>query len=188
MISPLLFPDVIYKWANHFNKAFVIIESNDQGSVVCNGLYYELEYEEIFMESTIKAGGLGCTMTKKVKRIGCSNIKDLVEQHKIEIVDADTIIEMSTFVAKGSSYEAADNSHDDLMMNLVMLGWYSTTQMFIDETDINVRRMLFAERMQAIEQDVLPFGIIDDGRYDVEEVREVVGGDVWTTVTRDNIL
>ena len=188
MISPLLFPDVIYKWANHYNKAYVVIESNDQGSVVCNGLYYELEYEEIFMESTIKAGGLGCTMNKKVKRIGCSNIKDLVEQHKIEIVDADTIIEMSTFVAKGSSYEATDNSHDDLMMNLVLFGWYSTTQMFLDETDINVRQMLFAEKMKSIENDVLPFGIIDDGRDDDEEVVEIVGGDRWTTVNRDNIL
>jgi len=96
---------------------------------------------------------------------------------------------MSTFVAKGSSYEATDNSHDDLMMNLVLFGWYSTTQMFLDETDINVRQMLFAEKMLSIENDVLPFGIIDDGRTEtVEEVSEVVGGDRWFSVNRDNIL
>lgn len=189
MMSPLLFPDVIYKWATHYNKAYAIIENNDQGSVVCNGLYYELEYEEVFLESTVKAGGIGVMMNKKIKRIGCSNIKDLVEQSKIEIVDAETIIEMSTFVAKGTSYEAADNSHDDLMMNFVLFGWYASTPMFVNETDINVREMLFSERMRAIEDEVLPFGIIDDGRVDEEVVQsEMLGGDRWFTVNRDNIV
>ena len=188
MISPLLFPDVIYKWANHYNKAYAVIENNDQGSVVCNGLYYELEYEEVFLESITKSGGIGVMMNKKIKRIGCSNIKDLVEQNKLEIVDAETIIEMSTFVAKGQSYEASDNSHDDLMMNLVLFGWYASTSMFLNETDINVREMLFAEKMQAIENEVLPFGLIDDGRDEDVVQSEVVGGDRWFTVNRDNIL
>jgi hypothetical protein len=187
MISPLLFPDMIYKWANYFNKAYVIIENNDQGSVVCNGLYYDLEYEEVFMESLIKAGGIGVTMTKKIKRIGCSNIKDLVEQHKIEIVDADTIVEMSTFVSSGSSYEAASNSHDDLMMNLVLFGWYASTEMFINDTDINVREMLFAEKMRAIEDEVLPFGVIHDASKESDkEESEMIGGDRWFTVNGES--
>lgn len=180
LISPLLFPDVIYKWANYFNKAYVIIENNDQGSVVCNGLYYDLEYEEVFLESMVKSGGIGVTMTKKVKRIGCSNIKDLIEQHKLEIVDANTIVEMSTFVANGSSYAASDNSHDDLMMNFVLFGWYATTQMFLDETDINVRQMLFAEKMRAIEDEVLPFGIHHDASTEDPIVNsEMIDGDRW---------
>lgn len=184
MISPLLYPDVIYKWANYFNKAYVVVENNDQGSVVCNGLYYDLEYENIFLESITKSGGIGVTMTKKIKRIGCSNIKDLVEQGKIQIVDADTIIEMSTFSAKGSSYEAADNAHDDLMMNLVLFGWYASTEMFINETDINVRQMLFNEKMRMIEDEVLPFGIHHDAAVDADNgilESEVIGGDRWFT-------
>ena len=78
MISPLLFPDIIHKYAKSYNEAYVIIESNDQGAVVCNGLYYDWEYENMFVESTLKANALGATMTRKVKRIGCSNIKDLI--------------------------------------------------------------------------------------------------------------
>jgi hypothetical protein len=184
MISPLLFPDVIYKWANHYNKAYVVVENNDQGSVVCNGLYYDLEYEEMFMESLVKSGGIGVMMNKKIKRIGCSNIKDLVEQHKIEIVDVDTIVEMSTFVVKGNSYEAADNSHDDLMMNFVLFGWYASTEMFINETDINVREMLFAEKMRAIEDEILPFGIHHDAAIeDPLANSEMIGGDRWYTYT-----
>lgn len=177
MISPLLFPDIIHKYAKTYNDAYVIIESNDQGAVVCNGLYYDWEYENMFVESSLKANALGATMTKKVKRIGCSNIKDLVEQKKLDIVDGETIIEMSTFVAKGTSYEASDNNHDDLMMNLVMFGWFAATDMFMNLTDINFKQMLYADRMQAIEDDMVPFGIIDDGYESQTEVDST--GQVW---------
>ena len=177
MISPLLFPDIIYKYAKTYNEAYVIIESNDQGAVVCNGLYYEWEYENMFVESALKANALGATMTKKVKRIGCSNIKDLIEQHKLEIFDAETIIEMSTFVAKGTSYEASDGNHDDLMMNLVLFGWFATTDMFLNLTDINIKQMLYSDRMQAIEDDMVPFGVINDGHEDNTEVDS--SGQLW---------
>lgn len=181
-ISPLLFPDIIYKYANLYNEAYAIIESNDQGSLVCNGLYYDLEYENVFVESMVKANSIGVTMNKKVKRIGCSTIKDLIESHKVDIVDADTIIEMSTFVAKGTSYEASDGNHDDLMMNLVLFGWYSTTPFFAETTDIDIKSMMYAEQVKQMEDELVPFGIIDDGR---EEEHEVVGGDIWTSYPTD---
>jgi len=176
IISPLLFPDIIYKYAMTFNEAYVVIESNDAGQVVCNGLYYDLEYENCYVESMVKANAIGVTMTRKIKRIGCSNIKDLVEQSKIDIVDADTIIEMSTFVAKGSSYEASDNNHDDLMMNLVLFGWFSTNPFFNEMTDINVKDMIYAEQIKMIEEDLVPFGVVDDG-HEPEYIYE--GGDMW---------
>lgn len=177
MISPLLFPDIIHKYAKTYNEAYVIIESNDQGSVVCNGLYYDWEYENMFVESSLKANALGATMTRKVKRIGCSNIKDLIEQKKLDIVDSETIIEMSTFVARGNSYEASDGNHDDLMMNLVLFGWFASTDMFSNLTDINFKQMLYADRMKAIDDDMVPFGIIDDGNYEEKEVDS--SGQVW---------
>jgi len=180
MVSPLLFPDIIHKYAKSYNEAFVIIESNDQGSVVCNGLNYEWEYENMFVESALKAGALGATMTKKVKRIGCSNIKDLVEQSKLNIVDAETIVEMSTFIAKGQSWEASDGNHDDLMMNLVMFGWFASTDFFNNLTDINFKQMLYDEKMQYIEDDLVPFGAVDDGQESDKEVDN--NGTVWETI------
>jgi hypothetical protein len=170
MISPLLFPDIIYKYAMTYNEAYVIIESNDQGAVVANGLYYDLEYEQTHVESMVKAGSIGVTMNKKVKRIGCSNMKDLIEQSKLEIVDSETILEMSTFVARGSSFEASDNNHDDLVMNLVMFGWFITTPFFGEMSDIDIKGMLYEEQLKAIEQDMLPFGFIDDGKGEEVEV------------------
>ena len=158
MISPLLFPDLIYKYAMHYNEAYVVIESNDAGQVVCNGLYYDLEYENVFVESMIKANAIGVTMTSKTKRIGCSNIRDIMAQHKLIIKDEETIREMSTFVAKGSSYQADHNSHDDLMMNLVMFGWFTSTPFFQESTDVDMKKMLYAAKVQQLEDEVIPVG------------------------------
>ena len=164
MMSPLLFPDVLKKYARLYNNAIVVIENNDQGAVVCNGLYYDLEYENTYVSSTVKADGIGVFMDKKVKKIGCSNIKDLVEQNKVIINDAETIVEMSTFIAKGQSYEASANSHDDLMMNLVLFGWFAATPMFTEMLDSNMRSFIYAQQAKQIEDEVLPFGFIEDGR------------------------
>jgi hypothetical protein len=176
LISPLLFPDVIYKYAKTYNEAYVLIENNDQGTVVCNGLYYELEYENVFVESAIKSSGIGVYMDRKVKRIGTSTMKDLVEQDQIHIRDGNTIVELSTFVAHGSSYAASNGNHDDLVMNLVLLGWFSTTNMFAEQTDVDIKKMLYEEQMKMIEDDMVPFGEMDDG---LDHNTEVIDGDVW---------
>jgi hypothetical protein len=171
-ISPLLFPNIIYKYARVYNEAYVIVESNDQGGVVCNGLYHDLEYENMHVESAIKSNALGIEMTRKVKRLGCSGIKDIIENNKLQIVDENTILEISTFVAKGQSYEAADGNHDDLMMNLVMFGFFATSSYFGEMTNINLKEMMFKQRIKEIEDDVLPFGFIDDGSEHIKQVEQ----------------
>ena len=167
-ISPVLFPNIIYKYSSLYNDAYVVIESNDQGTVVCNGLYYDLEYENVYVSSAVKANSIGIEMTRKSKRLGCTAIKDILEEGKLEIVDENTILEISTFVGKGQSYEASDGNHDDLMMNLVMFGYFVSTQFFADMTDINLKQMMFEEKMLAIENDVPPAGFIDDGSEHIE--------------------
>ena len=168
-ISPILFPNLIYKYASNYNNAYVVVENNDQGTIVCNGLYYELEYENLHLESALKANGLGVTMNRKVKRLGCSTIKDIVENRKLTIHDQETIIEMSTFVAKGQSYEASDGNHDDLMMNLVLFGYFTLGDRFMEMSDINMKELMFKQRMRQIEDDIVPFGFVDDGLDDIPE-------------------
>lgn len=171
-ISPILYPNIIYKYAKVYNEAYVVIESNDQGSVVCNGLYHDLEYENIHLESSVKASGIGIEITRKTKRLGCSAIKDILENNKLIIHDENTILEISTFEARGQSYEASDGNHDDLMMNLVMFGYFTSTQYFGDMTDIDMKRMLYEQRMQEIEDDVVPFGFIDDASTHIQSIEE----------------
>ena len=168
-ISPILFPNIIYKWAKVYNKSYVVIESNDQGSLVCNGLYQDLEYENLHMESAVKADKIGIEITRKTKRLGCSAIKDLLENKKVLLNDENSIYEASTFIAKGQSYEASDGNHDDLMMNLVLFGYFVTSRYFGDMTDINLKEMLFKQKMKEIEDDVVPFGHIDDGSEFIEK-------------------
>jgi len=169
LISPILFPDVIHKWAKKYNEAYVLIESNDAGSVVANGLYYDIEYENTHVESMVKANSIGVTMTRKVKRIGCSNLKDLIEEKRLYLADLDTISECSTFEARGNSFEASDGNHDDLVMNLVLFAWYVGSQSFVDNTDVNIKHLLYEEKMRQIEDEVVPFGFVDDGQEDTNE-------------------
>jgi hypothetical protein len=165
-ISPLLFPDEIYKWSNAYNEAYVVIENNDAGQVVVNGLYYDLEYENMHIESATK-NKIGVYMDRKVKRLGCSGFKDVLESGGLKLYDAETIIEISNFQAKGNSYEASDGNHDDLVMNLVMFGYFVNTNFFRNMTDINLRQFLYEQRIKEIEDDVVPFGIIEDHSDDV---------------------
>jgi hypothetical protein len=171
-ISPLLFPNIIYKYAKVYNDAYAVVESNDQGVVVCNGLYHDLEYENVHVESAVKANAIGIEINRKTKRLGCSAIKDILENNKLKIVDENTILEISTFVAKGQSYEASDGNHDDLMMNLVMFGYFSSTQYFGDMTDINLKDMLFRKQMRDIEDDIVPFGFIDDASDMIDQLEQ----------------
>jgi len=179
-ISPLIFPDTIYKYAKMYNKAYIIVESNDQGSVVCNGLYYDLEYENMFVESAVKFGAIGATMTKKTKRIGCSNLKDLIESKKMSVTDADTIQELSTFEAVGSSYEAADGNHDDTVMNLVLFAWFVATDIFVNMSSLDIKDMLYNDRLKIVEEDVVPVGILGNMDTKKDDDREVdAEGNVW---------
>ena len=171
-ISPILFPNIIYKYAKLYNEAYVVIEANDQGGVVCNGLYHDLEYENMHVSSSVKADALGVEITRKSKRLGCSGIKDLLENKKLIIQDETTIMEISTFEAKGQSFEASEGNHDDLMMNLVLFGYFATSQYFSDMTSINLKEMLFNQRMKEIEDDIVPFGKIDDGSEYIRQIEE----------------
>ncbi len=182
LMSPLLFPDVIYKCAKMYNSAYIVVESNDQGSVVCNGLYYDLEYENMYVESTVKTGALGLTTTKKTKRIGCSNLKDLIEQKKLIVVDADMISELSTFSAVGSSYEATDGNHDDMVMTLVIFSWFVATDLFKTISNIDLKSMLYSERLQMIEEDVVPIGSLGDMEERSKKYEVDGQGIPWETV------
>lgn len=130
-----------------------------------------------------KANSLGVRMDRKVKRMGCSSFKDIIENKKLDIVDEQTIIEISTFEAKGQSFEASNGNHDDLVMNFVMFGYFAGTSYFNEMTDINLKDMLFKQRMTEIENDVLPFGFIDDGVPDLPQVDPMRAGwgisEVW---------
>jgi hypothetical protein len=162
-ISPLLFPNMIVRAAKVYNEALVIIENNDAGMVVCNSVYYDHEYENTFTTSTVKSNGIGVTMSRKVKRIGCSNLKDIIEDSKLHIVDPETISELSSFEPKGESYAGKAGTHDDSVMNFVLFAWFVSTDIFESMSNIQLKDLLYQEKLLEMEEDLPPFGFMDTG-------------------------
>ncbi len=193
IISPLLYPDIIHKVAKDFNNAYVLIEINDIGQQIADILHSELEYENIFrvgastkqgqfLTSGFKGSAfLGVRTTKQVKRIGCSNLKTLIESKKLLIFDKDIISELSTFIeVRGGVYGADEGYHDDLVMTLVLLAWASRDPYFKELTNVNLRNALFENQLKQIEEELTPFGMLNTGVPE-KATAEVVHGDLWVT-------
>lgn len=176
-IAPLLFPNIIHRIAIEYNNANVLIEINISEQVA-HILHYELEYENMLLvnksqkglnRGQIVGGGfgtkaqLGIQTDKKVKRIGCSNLKSLMTENKLLISDADTIAELSTFIEVRDSYGADDGYHDDLVMGLVIFSWLTTQQYFKELNNVNLRKLLYENQMTAIEEELTPFGFYNNG-------------------------
>lgn len=184
-VTPVEYTEIIHRTVKLFNEATTLIEINDIGEQVSEMLHYEYEYENVlFTESAGRSGkrisaGFGKSVdkgirtTKSVKSVGCSILKLLIEQEQLIIHDYETIKELSTFSRKGTSYEAESGCHDDLVMCLVLFAWLSDQQFFKDMTDINTLKKLRLKNEEQIMDELLPFGIYDDGMPD-EDVVEVM--------------
>ena len=112
----------------------------------------------------------GVQTDKKIKRIGCQNLKTLIDNGKLQIYDGDIISEISTFIESKGSYAADDGYHDDLVMCLVLFGWLTSDQYFTEMNDVNLREEMYKNQMKQIEEELTPFGFINDGhKHDDEE-------------------
>tara|TARA_B100001564_G_scaffold359141_1_gene379824 strand:- start:201 stop:1844 length:1644 start_codon:yes stop_codon:yes gene_type:complete len=198
-IKPLLFPSKIYDVARAYNQAYVLIEVNDIGEQVANTLQFDLEYDNLCMASMrgragqVLGGGfsggraqLGVRTTKAVKKIGCSNLKQMVEDNKLIVEDIDVISELSTFIVKGASFEADDGCNDDLVACLFTFAWATDQTYFKELTNMDMRQTMMKEQQEALEQDMAPFGFVVNGLED-ENIGEVVDeyGTRWNPVVRD---
>ena len=175
-IKPMLFPSIIKDLAVAYNKAYILVEVNDIGEQVGQILHMDLEYDNVLMCTMRGRAGqlvgqgfsgeksqMGVKMSKNVKKIGCMNLKTLIEGDKLDIKDYDTISELTTFIQKANSFEAEDGCNDDLAMCLVIFAWLIAQPYFKEMTDNDVRKRLYEEQKNQIEQDMAPFGFISDG-------------------------
>ena len=185
MLPVMLYPSIIHQSAMYYNKALVLVETNDIGGQVADMLVHDLEYEGVLKtisnnNNTVELSAgfapgskLGLRTTKSTKKVGCMNLKNLVESDKLVINDYETIDELMRFSYNGQSYEA-EEGHDDLTMGLVLFAWLSTQTYFKEITNSDIRRDLITENLKRIEEEMLPFGIIDDNNERVVRDFEVV--------------
>ena len=198
-VKPLVFPSKIYDVARAYNQAFVMVEVNDIGEQVASSLQFDLEYDKLVMASMrgragqILGGGfsggkaqLGVRTTKAVKKIGCSNLKQLIEDNKLIVEDYDCINELSTFIVKGSSFQADDGCTDDLVACMFLFSWATDQIYFKELTDNDVRKTMILEQQESLEQDMSPFGFIVNGLED-DNIGNMVDeyGTRWSPVVRD---
>ena len=190
-IKPMLFPNIIMDVAKGYNEAFLLIEVNDIGDQVASIIQYDLEYENLLMASMRGRNGqvvgqgfsgkktqLGVRMTSAVKKLGCSNLKSIIEDDKLLSCDYEIISELTTFAQKGNSFEAEEGCNDDLAMCLVIFAWLVAQDYFKEMTDNDIRKRLYEEQRNQIEQDMAPFGFISDG-FDSMESFTDKDGDTW---------
>jgi len=197
-VKPLLFPQKIHQVAKAYNTAFVLIEVNDIGEQVANSMHYDMEYDNMIMASMrgragqILGGGfsggraqLGVRTTKAVKKIGCSNLKQLIEDNKLIVEDYDVINELSTFIVKGSSFEADDGCNDDLVACMFIFGWCTDQTYFKELTNNDIREQMYRENQDQLEQDMAPFGFMINGLED-DNIGEIVDeyGTRWSPIVR----
>ena len=189
-IKPMLFPSIIVDVAKAYNKAYILCEVNDVGDQVAAIIQYDLEYQNLLMCSMRGRAGqivgqgfsgkktqLGLKMSKTVKKVGCLNLKTMIEEDKLIFNDYEIISELTTFIQKHNSFEAEEGCNDDLAMCLVIYAWLVAQDYFKELTEQDVRKRLYEEQKNQIEQDMSPFGFIMTG---LEETSEVdVNGDIW---------
>ena len=200
-IKPMLFPSIIYEVAKGYNDAWLLVEVNDIGDQVANILHFDLEYDNILMCAMRGRAGqivgsgfsgkksqLGVRMTAAVKKLGCSNLKTLMEDDKLLTVDYDIISELTTFAQRHNSFEAEEGCNDDLAMCLVIFSWLVAQDYFKEMTDNDVRKRIYEEQKNQIEQDMSPFGFISDGLEDLDVMVDPDTGDRWMTATEGNKL
>jgi hypothetical protein len=190
-IRPILFPNIIKDVAKSYNSAYVLCEVNDVGDQVAAGLHYDLEYSNLLMSSMRGRAGqilgqgfsgkkvqLGVKMSKTTKKVGCLNLKTLIEDNKVVFNDFEIINELTTFIQKGNSFEAEEGRNDDLVMCLVMYAWLILQDYFKELTDQDIRKRIYEEQKNQVEQDMSPFGFIVDGVND-EDTFIDSDGDRW---------
>ena len=191
-IKPMLFPNVIYEVARSYNNAYILCEVNDVGDQVASIIQYDLEYQNLLMCSMRGRAGqivgqgfsgkktqLGLKMSKTVKKVGSLNLKTLIEENKLLFCDYEIISELTTFISKKNSFEAEEGCNDDLAMCLVIYAWLVAQDYFKELTDQDVRKKLYEEQKNQIEQDMSPFGFIVDGTEESSFVD--AQGDRWYT-------
>ena len=199
-VKPHIFPSIIEQVCKGYNRAHILTEVNDIGQQVAEILQMELEYDNVLMTTQRGRAGqilgamfsgrgtsMGVRMTKQIKALGTSSIKTLIESDKMIINDFQLIEEMSTFSRRGNSWMAEDGCNDDLMMCLVIFGWLTNQQYFKELSNSNIRNQLYIEQQALIEQDMAPFGFVDDGTPDELKSEVDEYGTVWHPVVRKGL-
>jgi len=191
--TPHEFAQIIYQLGITYNEALVLIEYASTGPLVADILFDDYGYENLISTESSRAKGRvistgakrssqlekGLNMTTSVKRMGCSLLKLLVEQGTLQLVDYDTIQELSRFSRINNTYRAEEGYNDDLVMALVVFSWLSSQPYFRTYTDINTMAKMRDVEEQATRESLLGFGFVDNHQgEEIEQAKQQLTSDL----------
>lgn len=196
-ITPMIFPQFLNNIGHYFNKAQILVEANDVGGQVVNGLAFDFEYENVLKTVSMGRAGyvlgdgknskLGVTTSHSVKTKGCSNFKSLIETEKLIVEDYDIYVEMTTFTRKsdgvGSSFAAEPGTNDDLVMCMVLFSWCVLSDQWKEMTNTDPSAAIYNDAVDAAAEEDDDFGVL--GFAPANVMRERItdnSGDQWETV------
>jgi hypothetical protein len=173
--KPILLPTIVVSEAKKYNDAFVLVEINSIGLQVSDIIHYDLAYENLikiqikgkqgqqWTPGFVKKMAFGVKTSTQTKQIGCTNLKALIESDKLIIKDELIIKELTTFTADKRTYKAEEGTNDDLAMTLVNFSWLMAQKFFRESVSNDIRQVLQQEQLNVMDQDLVPFGVIDNG-------------------------
>lgn len=182
-IAPLMYSAICYNMAKKYNDAYILVEINDIGGQVAEEIYYTYEYGEMFWTKTGDVLGKqgaddypGIRTTKKTKRIGCANLKDIIEKKQLIVDDWQMIQELATFVQSDSgNWEADEGFRDDSVAVLWLFAWLVMQPWFSDLTDKDIRSRMYSDKVREMEDELMPPTIITSQDWINEESPEYLG-------------
>lgn len=163
-IDYLLMPNFLYDFANSYNTAFTIIENNEgAGQSIADTLKRDFEYENLYYDRTGNKfkNYPGFRTTTKSRAQLLETLKLLIENKKLEICDADTILELQRFILVKKKFQAEEGFHDDLVMSLaIAFCLFNDIQNFEDFKEVT--KSIYSESETDF-ADYITIGNFDDG-------------------------
>lgn len=165
-IGPRNFGKIVAKFGRMYNDAFLVVENNSEGCLVTDTLWNEESYENIVDWGTNK-NEIGIRATSKSKTLALDVLKDLMESRKVEIVDQDTIYELSKFTEERPGiFKGLDGENDDLVSALYWALFLTSLPDFYDKEHIRTRNTeVIKEENEEPLLPILPFNedfLMDD--------------------------
>lgn len=160
-INYLSFPHIADQVIRFFGEnSIVLIENNNLGQDIAYTLFDEFETPCIFYYDLKE---IGIKTTKKSRNMGCVALKDLIELFQLEIIDFHTISELYKFVLVNNKYQAAvddTSATDDLVMCLVLFGYFTKTNFFKQLFEANSKKLLNLQKTEIENEYDMPFPAI----------------------------
>ena len=138
MIEAYQFAEVCIGISDYYNKAYMMIENNNVGSIVANAIWYDYDCDRIV---NCDKKGIGIRSTKKTKLAANLMVKRYIENGWLGIRCRQTVYELSLYEEISPNvFKAGKYEHDDFVTSLIWALYFLSTA-FFDGKELDVKKI-----------------------------------------------